>query len=179
MLSDEELSQPQENRRAKRSAVPQASSSVGPSLSPASAFERPVPASSSPVAQAPSQPKNSRKRRRTGKREQVSSVNTPSASLPSLTSAFPVSDVNHESTMSLLGDTMDDEMGQLQPPTFAKKLITVKKPASHSTDRPSTLRSSLTSSFSVLDAINEVVCPLRNQDGSSCRKRCLGVSSLP
>lgn len=37
-------------------------------------------------------------------------------------------------------------------------------------------RSSLTSSFSVTDANNEVVCPLRNQDGSSCRKRCLGVS---
>ncbi|KAI9824023.1 MAG: hypothetical protein M1826_007556 [Phylliscum demangeonii] len=35
-------------------------------------------------------------------------------------------------------------------------------------------RSSLTSSFSVSDASNEVVCPLRNQDGSSCRKRCLG-----
>ncbi|KAG0650783.1 hypothetical protein D0Z07_2741 [Hyphodiscus hymeniophilus] len=38
-------------------------------------------------------------------------------------------------------------------------------------------RSSLTSSFSVSDANNEVVCPLRNQDGSSCRKRCLGVSA--
>jgi hypothetical protein len=37
-------------------------------------------------------------------------------------------------------------------------------------------RSSLTSSFSVSDANNEVVCPLRNQDGSGCRKRCLGVS---
>ncbi|SZF03094.1 unnamed protein product [Blumeria hordei] len=37
-------------------------------------------------------------------------------------------------------------------------------------------RSSLTSSFSVSDTNNEVVCPLRNQDGSSCRKRCLGVS---
>ncbi|KAK3698050.1 hypothetical protein LTR37_017166 [Vermiconidia calcicola] len=35
-------------------------------------------------------------------------------------------------------------------------------------------RASLTSSFSVSDANNEVVCPLRNQDGSSCRKRCLG-----
>lgn len=35
-------------------------------------------------------------------------------------------------------------------------------------------RPSLTSSFSVSDANNEVVCPLRNQDGSSCRKRCLG-----
>ncbi|KAI9834810.1 MAG: hypothetical protein M1838_005484 [Thelocarpon superellum] len=35
-------------------------------------------------------------------------------------------------------------------------------------------RSSLTSSFSVSDANNEVVCPLKNQDGSSCRKRCLG-----
>ena len=38
-------------------------------------------------------------------------------------------------------------------------------------------RSALTSSFSVTDANNEVVCPLRNQDGSSCRKRCLGVSA--
>lgn len=36
-------------------------------------------------------------------------------------------------------------------------------------------RSSLTSSFSITDSNNEVVCPLRNQDGSSCRKRCLGV----
>lgn len=35
-------------------------------------------------------------------------------------------------------------------------------------------RSSLTSSFSVNDSNNEVVCPLRNQDGSSCRKRCIG-----
>ncbi|KAI0199173.1 hypothetical protein F4808DRAFT_222643 [Astrocystis sublimbata] len=35
-------------------------------------------------------------------------------------------------------------------------------------------RSSLTSSFSITDVNNEVVCPLRNQDGSSCRKRCLG-----
>ncbi|KAF3762494.1 hypothetical protein M406DRAFT_294206 [Cryphonectria parasitica EP155] len=35
-------------------------------------------------------------------------------------------------------------------------------------------RSSLTSSFSITDANNEVVCPLHNQDGSSCRKRCLG-----
>ncbi|KAF2085338.1 hypothetical protein K490DRAFT_75196 [Saccharata proteae CBS 121410] len=33
---------------------------------------------------------------------------------------------------------------------------------------------SLTNSFSVSDSNNEVVCPLRNQDGSSCRKRCLG-----
>ncbi|KAL3417880.1 hypothetical protein PVAG01_10890 [Phlyctema vagabunda] len=32
---------------------------------------------------------------------------------------------------------------------------------------------SLTSSFSVSDT-HEVVCPLRNLDGSSCRKRCLG-----
>ncbi|KAJ5102693.1 hypothetical protein N7532_003222 [Penicillium argentinense] len=37
-------------------------------------------------------------------------------------------------------------------------------------------RSSLTSSFSVTDANNEVVCPLKNNDGSNCRKRCLGVS---
>jgi hypothetical protein len=35
-------------------------------------------------------------------------------------------------------------------------------------------RSSLTSSFPVVDAGSEVVCPLRNQDGSSCRKRCVG-----
>ncbi|KAJ9130631.1 Transcription factor [Pleurostoma richardsiae] len=35
-------------------------------------------------------------------------------------------------------------------------------------------RASLTSSFSMTDANNEVVCPLRNQDGSSCRKRCIG-----
>ncbi|KAL3300925.1 transcription factor RfeD [Colletotrichum asianum] len=35
-------------------------------------------------------------------------------------------------------------------------------------------RSSLTSSFSITDSNNEVVCPLRNQDGSSCRKRCIG-----
>lgn len=35
-------------------------------------------------------------------------------------------------------------------------------------------RSSL-SSFSVTDASNEVVCPLKNNDGSNCRKRCLGV----
>lgn len=38
-------------------------------------------------------------------------------------------------------------------------------------------RNSLTSSFSASDANNEVVCPLRNHDGSSCRKRCLGVST--
>lgn len=36
-------------------------------------------------------------------------------------------------------------------------------------------RPSLTSSFSVSDATNEVVCPLANNDGSNCRKRCLGV----
>ncbi|ORY66021.1 uncharacterized protein BCR38DRAFT_483682 [Pseudomassariella vexata] len=35
-------------------------------------------------------------------------------------------------------------------------------------------RSSLASSFSITDSNNEVVCPLRNQDGSSCRKRCIG-----
>ncbi|PSR97500.1 hypothetical protein BD289DRAFT_90225 [Coniella lustricola] len=35
-------------------------------------------------------------------------------------------------------------------------------------------RSHLTSSFSITDTNNEVVCPLHNQDGSSCRKRCLG-----
>ena len=40
-------------------------------------------------------------------------------------------------------------------------------------------RAALTSSFSVSDANNEVVCPLTNQDGSNCRKRCLGVSVCP
>ncbi|WPG98057.1 Hypothetical protein R9X50_00084200 [Acrodontium crateriforme] len=35
-------------------------------------------------------------------------------------------------------------------------------------------RASLTSAFPVTDANNEVVCPLQNQDGSGCRKRCLG-----
>ncbi|OJJ47987.1 hypothetical protein ASPZODRAFT_64460 [Penicilliopsis zonata CBS 506.65] len=35
-------------------------------------------------------------------------------------------------------------------------------------------RASLTGSFSVTDANNEVVCPLKNNDGSNCRKRCLG-----
>ena len=40
-------------------------------------------------------------------------------------------------------------------------------------------RASLTSSFSVTDANNEVVCPLKNNDGSNCRKRCLGVSVSP
>ncbi len=39
-------------------------------------------------------------------------------------------------------------------------------------------RSSLTSSFSISDANNEVVCPLRNTDGSSCRKRCIGVGRI-
>ncbi|OAR03116.1 hypothetical protein LLEC1_07617 [Akanthomyces lecanii] len=40
-------------------------------------------------------------------------------------------------------------------------------------------RSSLTSSFSITDSNNEVICPLSNQDGSHCRKRCLGVSLRP
>ena len=40
-------------------------------------------------------------------------------------------------------------------------------------------RSGLTSSFSVSDQSHEVVCPLKNNDGTNCRKRCLGVSSLP
>jgi len=35
-------------------------------------------------------------------------------------------------------------------------------------------RASLTSSFSITDVNNEVVCPLYNQDHSSCRKRCIG-----
>ena len=38
-------------------------------------------------------------------------------------------------------------------------------------------RNSFTSSFSASDANNEVVCPLRNHDGSNCRKRCSGVST--
>lgn len=37
-------------------------------------------------------------------------------------------------------------------------------------------RASLTGSFSVSDENNVVVCPLRNHDGSACRKRCTGVS---
>ena len=38
----------------------------------------------------------------------------------------------------------------------------------------------LTSSFLVsTDAENEVVCPLTNQDGSQCRKRCIGVRPPP
>ncbi|ORX98604.1 hypothetical protein BCR34DRAFT_147007 [Clohesyomyces aquaticus] len=40
-------------------------------------------------------------------------------------------------------------------------------------------RASLTGSFSVSDENNVVVCPLRNHDGSACRKRCTGVSPLP
>lgn len=39
-------------------------------------------------------------------------------------------------------------------------------------------RAPLQTSFSVADVNNEVVCPLRNQDGSHCRKRCLGVSPV-
>lgn len=35
-------------------------------------------------------------------------------------------------------------------------------------------RAPLTGSFSVSDENNVVVCPLRNQDGSACRKRCTG-----
>ncbi|KAF2813664.1 uncharacterized protein BDZ99DRAFT_485835 [Mytilinidion resinicola] len=35
-------------------------------------------------------------------------------------------------------------------------------------------RASLTSSFSVSDENNVVVCPLKNHDGSGCRKRCTG-----
>lgn len=38
--------------------------------------------------------------------------------------------------------------------------------------------SNLQSSFSVSDANNVVVCPLKNHDNSSCRKRCFGVSLL-
>src|SRR5689334_22083637 len=37
-------------------------------------------------------------------------------------------------------------------------------------------RAPLTGSFSVSDDNNVVVCPLRNHDGSACRKRCTGVS---
>lgn len=36
-------------------------------------------------------------------------------------------------------------------------------------------KSNLTGSFSVAEAGNEVVCPLKNNDGSTCRKRCFGV----
>ena len=44
-----------------------------------------------------------------------------------------------------------------------------------------TPRQPLPNSGSAPDAANEVVCPLKHQDGSSCRKRCIGVSppSLP
>ena len=35
-------------------------------------------------------------------------------------------------------------------------------------------RAPLTGSFSVSDENNVVVCPLRNHDGSACRKRCTG-----
>ncbi|RKF74831.1 putative RfeD protein [Golovinomyces cichoracearum] len=35
-------------------------------------------------------------------------------------------------------------------------------------------RSTFASSISISDTSNEVMCPLRNQDGSGCRKRCLG-----
>lgn len=38
-------------------------------------------------------------------------------------------------------------------------------------------KSSLTTTFSASDT-NEVVCPLMNQDGTNCRKRCIGVSAL-
>ena len=38
-------------------------------------------------------------------------------------------------------------------------------------------RNSFPSSFSTSDVNNEVVCPLRNHDGTNCRKRCLGVSA--
>lgn len=34
----------------------------------------------------------------------------------------------------------------------------------------------LTGTFSLSDTSNEVICPLTNNDGSSCRKRCFGVS---
>lgn len=39
-------------------------------------------------------------------------------------------------------------------------------------------RSTLTTSFSASDANNEVICPLKNHDGSNCRKRCSGVRLL-
>ena len=39
---------------------------------------------------------------------------------------------------------------------------------------------SLTGSFQVSnEAENEVICPLNNQDGSLCRKKCLGVRVFP
>jgi len=41
-------------------------------------------------------------------------------------------------------------------------------------------KAALTSSFLVsTDTENEVVCPLTNQDGSQCRKRCIGVRACP
>lgn len=39
-------------------------------------------------------------------------------------------------------------------------------------------KSGLTSSFSVSDQTFEVVCPLKNGDGTSCRKRCVGVCAF-
>ena len=45
--------------------------------------------------------------------------------------------------------------------------------------RSSLTGSSLTGSFSTTDANNEIVCELKNNDGSNCRKRCLGVCIHP
>ncbi|KAF4124042.1 Transcription factor RfeD [Geosmithia morbida] len=39
---------------------------------------------------------------------------------------------------------------------------------------PPRTSTALTSSFSISDSKDEVVCPLKNQDGSNCHKRCLG-----
>lgn len=37
-------------------------------------------------------------------------------------------------------------------------------------------KTNLQGSFMVSnDAENEVICPLNNQDGSACRKKCIGV----
>lgn len=63
---------------------------------------------------------------------------------------------------------------QLQQPLqvlfiYIARMVQVKMPPA---------RAELTSSFSITDTANEVVCPLPNQDGSNCRKRCIGVSSF-
>ena len=39
-------------------------------------------------------------------------------------------------------------------------------------------RAAMPAPFPPSDLSGEVVCPLQNQDGSTCRKRCLGVSSF-
>jgi len=47
---------------------------------------------------------------------------------------------------------------------------------------PATIAKSFSSSGSshgTQGAVGEVVCPLFNSDGSQCRKKCVGVSTLP